>query len=99
MREADVHGPSRAEKALRFVAIAVTLVVLPPLLALLLLPLLLFAAPAALIGLPFMIPALLPGVLAARSEERRRVQREQSMRPALRVHALLDPMQLEPGKK
>ena len=99
MREEDVQGPSGVEKALRFVAIAVTLVVLPPLLALLLLPLLLFAAPAALIGLPFMIPALLPGVLSARSDQRRRVLREQSMRPPLRVHALLDPMQLEPGKK
>ena len=99
MREEDVQGPSGVEKALRFVAIAVTLVVLPPLLALLLLPVLLFAGPAALVGLPFMIPALLPRVLAARSDERRRGQREQSMRPALRVHALLDPMQLEPGKK
>lgn len=96
MSQVDVQCPPRACKALRFLAIAATLVLLPPLLALLLLPLLLFAAPAALIGLPFMIPALLPGTLAARSDERRR-----SLRPAplVRVQALLEPMQLEPGKE
>ena len=99
MRQDDVQCPTGACKALRFLAIAATLVLLPPVLALLLLPLLLFAAPAALIGIPFMIPALLAGTLSARSDQRRRNMRAQSRVPVVRVHALLDPMQLEPGKE
>ena len=98
MRQADESRQPRLCRGLRLLAVVAALVLLPPLLALVLMPLLLFAAPAALIAIPFMLPALLPGGLAAHSEQRRRAFHERLRLRGLRAASLLTPMHLAPRK-
>lgn len=50
-------------------AVLLAALLLPPFVLLCLLPMLLFSLPLALVGLPFVVAALLPGSLAARSQE------------------------------
>ena len=49
-----------------------SILLLPPVCLAMLVPLVLFGLPVALVGIPFMLPALLTGTLSARSEARRR---------------------------
>lgn len=56
----------------RIVIILLAFLTLPPILLLALAPLLIVLAPVALVGIPFIVPAMLSGSLAARSEDRAR---------------------------
>lgn len=62
----------------RLLAAASAVALLPPFVALALAPMLLMLIPVAIVGIPFMVPAMLSGSLAARSEARRRASRKQS---------------------
>jgi hypothetical protein len=70
MNQEEVSGSSRLGGALRWVTTIVAVLLLPPFIALAVFPMLLLLAPVALIGVPFIIPALLTGSLAARSEDK-----------------------------
>ncbi|MET0388934.1 MAG: hypothetical protein ABW321_23375, partial [Polyangiales bacterium] len=66
-----IHKP---RSTWRLIATVVTLILLPPFLALAVAPMLLLLAPVALIGIPFIVPAMLSGSLAARTEDRQRAE-------------------------
>jgi hypothetical protein len=72
MNHEEVSGPSRLRSALRWVTTILAVLLLPPFIALAVFPMLLLLAPVALIGVPFIIPALVTGSLAARSEDKLR---------------------------
>jgi hypothetical protein len=79
-----VPRPNRAHAVLRVIATCFAVLLLPPFIALAIAPMLLLLAPVALIGIPFIVPAMLTGSLAARSEERQRASWRPASRP-LRV--------------
>jgi hypothetical protein len=81
-------------RALKALGLALLLVLATPALALLLLPVLLCAAPLALIGLPFLVSALLPELLCASEGHRLGRLQRQLERQARRTHALV--ARLEP---
>lgn len=56
----------------RVIATIAAVILLLPFILLAVVPMLLLVAPVALIGVPFIIPALLTGSLAARSEDKLR---------------------------
>lgn len=70
MNQDEVSGSSRVRSVLRVSMTIAAVLLLPPFIALAILPMLLLLAPVALIGVPFIIPALLTGSLAARSEDK-----------------------------
>jgi hypothetical protein len=70
---------NRSRGWLRTIATLATVLLLPPFVVLAVAPMLLLLAPVALIGIPFIIPAMLSGSLAARSEDLQRA----SWRPPL----------------
>ena len=78
MNRDDVPATARSHGLLRVTATIVTVLLVPPFIALAVLPMLLLLAPVALICIPFIVPAMLSGSLAARSED---IQRA-SWRPA-----------------
>jgi hypothetical protein len=77
MNPDDVTGTGRSRGMLRLLATIATVLLLPPFILLAVLPMMLFLVPVALIGIPFIIPALVSVSLAVRSEERQRA----SLRP------------------
>jgi hypothetical protein len=72
MNHQDVPGTSRLRGVLRVTTTIATVLLLPPFILLAMAPMLLLLAPVALIGVPFIIPALITGSLAARSEDKLR---------------------------
>ncbi len=70
MDQDEVSGSGRLHKVLRISLTIIAVLLLPPFIALAIAPMLLLLAPVALIGVPFIIPALLTGSLAARSEDK-----------------------------
>jgi hypothetical protein len=70
MNQDEVPGSGRLQSVLRISMTIVAVLLLPPFIALAVAPMLLLLAPVALIGVPFIIPALLTGSLAARSEDK-----------------------------
>lgn len=68
---------------LRSAAIAATLLLLPPFFVLAVAPMLLFLVPVAILGIPFIIPALCPGSLGALQDQRRRARGKALPRLAL----------------
>lgn len=81
----EVSRTAGASKVLRVTATITAVILLPPFIALAVLPMLLFLVPVALIGIPFIIPALITGSLAAREEDKLRA----SWRPPVPNRALL----------
>jgi hypothetical protein len=69
MHQDEVSGSGRLRGILRVCTTVTAVLLLPPFIALAVFPMLLLLAPVALIGVPFIIPALLTGSLAARSED------------------------------
>jgi hypothetical protein len=61
----------RIRTLLRVTTTVAAVLLLPPFLLLAVLPMLLFMLPVAIVGIPFIIPALLSVSVAARSEELR----------------------------
>jgi hypothetical protein len=59
----------------RVIAFGLSLTLLVPFVALALMPMLLFALPVAIVGLPFLIPAFVTGTLSARDASKRRAGR------------------------
>lgn len=68
----EVPSTARVGGVLRVTATVMAVILLPPFIALAILPMLLFMLPVALIGIPFIIPALITGSLAAREEDKLR---------------------------
>jgi len=90
MNQDEVSGSSRLHRAVRISMTIVAVLLLPPFIALAVLPMLLLLAPVALIGVPFIIPALLTGSLAARSEDKVRASwRPPVPQPMLRQRSKL----------
>jgi hypothetical protein len=79
----DSAGDFRTRRISRLIATASAIVLLPPFIMLALAPMLLMLIPVAMVGIPFILPAMLSGSLAARSEERRRMSRKLAPRLAL----------------
>ena len=67
-----VPEPNRPRGLFRGCVTVATILLLPPFVALAVVPMLLFLLPIALIGIPFIVPAMLCGSLAARTEDRQR---------------------------
>ena len=83
--EPHAELPPRPRTCLRVLATVAAVVLLPPFIALAVLPMLLFLLPVALIGIPFIVPALLTVSLSARSEDRQRASLRPMPASALRV--------------
>jgi hypothetical protein len=64
----------RMRGASKIAATAFAVALLPPFIALALAPMLLMLVPVAIVGIPFMLPAMLAGSLAARAEDQRRTK-------------------------
>jgi hypothetical protein len=75
MNRHDVPRLHRSRRVLQTLTTVAALLLLPPFVALAIAPMLLLLAPVALIGIPFIVAALLRGLLATRSDERRRHRR------------------------
>jgi hypothetical protein len=84
MNQDEVPRTSRLGGVLRVTTTIAAALLLPPFIALAIIPMLLFLLPVALIGIPFIIPALISGSLAARSEDKFRA----SWRPPEQVPVL-----------
>ena len=84
MNRQSVPVEPRSNKALRVFATVATVLLLPPFIALAVFPMLLLLLPVALICIPFIVPAMLSGSLAARLEDRQRA----SWRPPAPTRAL-----------
>jgi hypothetical protein len=72
MHQDEVSGSGRLRGVVRVTTTILAVLLLPPFIALAVFPMLLLLAPVALIGVPFIIPALVTGSLAARSEDKLR---------------------------
>jgi hypothetical protein len=72
MKPRETLSGYRSYGVLRLIATGAAILLLPPFLVLAVAPMLLVLAPIALIGIPFIVPAMLSGSLAARSEDRQR---------------------------
>lgn len=86
MTKHDVPARERSSGWLRTLVIALSALLLPPFLLLAVAPMLLLLAPVALIGIPFIVPAMLTGSIAAREEDRQRASA--SMKPVPRLRAV-----------
>jgi hypothetical protein len=86
MNQHDVPRLNRPRALLRVIATVAAVLLLPPFVALAVAPMLLLLAPVALIGIPFIVPAMLSGSLAARSEDRQRASWKPAPRPMRVVH-------------
>jgi len=67
----------------RTLAAAAALLLLPPFVVLAVAPMLLLLVPVAMVGIPFLIPALLTGSIAAVGDERRLARLHAYPRPRL----------------
>jgi hypothetical protein len=72
MKPRVVSPALRPRGILRWTMTIAALLLLPPFLLLAVVPMLLVLSPVALIGIPFILPAMVSGSLAARSEDRQR---------------------------
>jgi hypothetical protein len=70
-------------RRLRVVATIASLLLLPPFIVLAVAPMLLLLVPVAMVGIPFIIPALFNGTVAAFLEDQRRASWKPLPRPAL----------------
>jgi hypothetical protein len=77
--------PIRPRRISKLFAVSVAIVLLPPFVALALAPMLLMLVPVAMVGIPFILPAMLSGSLAARADERRRTSLKPLRRPLVVV--------------
>jgi hypothetical protein len=73
----------RVRMRLRVAATCSAVLLLPPFLLLAVAPMLLFLIPVAVVAIPFIIPALLRGSIAAHQAERRRTRLRIVARPRL----------------
>jgi hypothetical protein len=87
MNRDDVPTIARSRGFLRVSATVAAVVLLPPFIALAVLPMLLLLAPLTLICIPFMVPAMLSGSLAAREEDIQRASWRPAPHPAPRARA------------
>ena len=87
MNRDDVPALARSRRLLRVSATIATVLLLPPFIALAVLPMLLLLAPVALICIPFIVPAMLSGSLAARTEDIQRASWRPEAHPAPRARA------------
>jgi hypothetical protein len=87
MNRDDVPALARSHSVLRVTATIATVLLLPPFIALAVLPMLLLLAPVALICIPFLVPAMLSGTLAARSEDIQRASWRPEPQPVARARA------------
>ena len=85
----DVPSQIRSRGVLRVIATIATVVLLPPFLILAVAPMLLLMLPVALIGIPFIVPAMLSGSLAAREDDRARASWRAPARPPLGAFSLI----------
>jgi len=69
MRQDDIPVQTRSRGVFRVIATAAAVLLVPPFVVLAIAPMLLLLVPVALIGIPFIIPAMLSGSLAAREED------------------------------
>lgn len=90
MRLCHASWRARCRALLRAAGLAALIVVASPVLALLLLPILLCAAPVALIGLPFLVSALLPELLCVREADRLRALQLELERQVRRARAAIE---------
>jgi len=72
MNHDEVPGMTRLRRVFRTTGTMAAIMLLPPFVALAIAPMLLLLVPVALIGVPFIIPAMLCGSLTARSADRQR---------------------------
>lgn len=92
MHRLSVPVEPRPNAALRTLAIIASVLLVPPFIALAVVPMLLLLLPVALICIPFIVPAMLSGSLAARSEDRQRASWRPPAQPrAARVALTPDP--------
>jgi hypothetical protein len=90
MNHDEVPSTNRLAGVLRVTTTIAAVLLLPPFIALAIIPMLLFLLPVALIGIPFIIPALISGSLAARSEDKLRASwRPPAPAPVLRPRSNL----------
>jgi hypothetical protein len=78
MNQFEVRHAGRTRTLVRVTATLATVLLLPPFLLLAVLPMMLFLVPVAIVGIPFIVPALLSVSFAARTEE---IQRRESWKP------------------
>lgn len=76
MNRDDVPRTVRLHAGLRVLMALAALLLLPPFLLLMVAPMLLMLGPVVLIGVPMIVPALLFGLLGARSHARMRTSRQ-----------------------
>lgn len=81
----DETGTRRSRGIFRVAVTIVTALLLPPFLLLAVAPMMLLLAPVALIGIPFIVPALVSVSLAARSEDKQRASWRPPLARGLRV--------------
>jgi hypothetical protein len=81
-----VPNAQRWRRILRWITTVASLLLLPPFLLLAVAPMLLLLAPVALICIPFVVPAMLSGSIAARSEEKKRASWRPVRRPLRALH-------------
>ena len=72
MNEANAGSTITARRMARTLAVVMSVLLLPPFIALAIVPALLFLTPVALIALPFVVPAFLSGWRSARVDDQRR---------------------------
>ena len=71
MHEDTVTGPNPQRPFVRVCAVLVSGLLLPPFVLLAVVPMLLMLVPVAIVGIPFLIPALVSGPLADHGQQRR----------------------------
>ncbi|HKU44850.1 MAG TPA: hypothetical protein VJR89_42115, partial [Polyangiales bacterium] len=84
-----VPARDRVRGVARVLATIATVLLVPPFIALAVLPMLLVLVPVALICIPFIVPAMLSGSLAARDEDVKRASWRPEPHPAARARARL----------
>jgi len=83
MEEDAIARSERTRRMLRIVGSLTAALLLPPFIVLAIAPMLLLLTPVAMVGVPFIIPALFSGSLAALRFERRRAGWKPMARPRL----------------
>jgi hypothetical protein len=87
MNQDGVPPQTRSRGIFRVITTIAAIVLIPPFVVLAIAPMLLLLLPVALIGIPFIIPAMLSGSLAAREEDIQRASwRPPVPAPLQRLH-------------
>ena len=71
MNRDTVTGPNQQRPFVRVCAVLAAGLLLPPFVLLAIVPMLLMLVPVAMVGIPFLIPALVSGPLAEHGQQRR----------------------------